>query len=78
MPVGPTISTRGQALPEALSERELEVLRLVASGRSNREIARELYVSLGTVKTHINNTYRKLGVNSRTRAVARARDLDLV
>jgi LuxR family maltose regulon positive regulatory protein len=78
MPVGPTISTRGQPLPEALSERELEVLRLVASGRSNREIARELYVSLGTVKTHINNTYRKLGANSRTRAVARARDLNLV
>jgi LuxR family maltose regulon positive regulatory protein len=78
VPVGPTVSTYGQRLPEGLSERELEVLRLVASGRSNREIARELYVSLGTVKTHINNTYRKLGVNSRTRAVARARDLDLV
>ncbi len=78
MPLGPTVSTYGQPLPEALSERELEVLRLVASGRSNREIARELYVSLGTVKTHINNTYRKLGANSRTRAVARARDLNLV
>jgi LuxR family maltose regulon positive regulatory protein len=78
MPLGPAGSTYGQPLPEALSERELEVLRLVASGRSNREIARELYVSLGTVKTHINNTYRKLGANSRTRAVARARDLNLV
>ena len=78
VPVGPTVSTYGQRLPEGLSERELEVLQLVASGRSNREIARELYISLGTVKTHINNTYRKLGVNSRTRAVARARDLDLV
>jgi LuxR family maltose regulon positive regulatory protein len=78
MSVGPTISSYGQRLPEALSERELEVLRLVASGRSNREIARELYVSLGTVKTHINNTYRKLGANSRTKAVARARDLNLL
>ena len=78
MPVGPTVPPYGQPLPEPLSERELEVLRLVASGRSNREIARELYVSLGTVKTHINNTYRKLGASSRTRAVARARDLNLV
>jgi ATP/maltotriose-dependent transcriptional regulator MalT len=78
MPVGPTVPPYGQPLSEPLSERELEVLRLVAFGRSNREIARELYVSLGTVKTHINNTYRKLGASSRTRAVARARDLNLV
>jgi len=73
-----TIPKNRRPLPEPLSQRELEVLRLVASGRSNREIARELYVSLATVKTHINNTYRKLGANSRTRAVARARDLNLV
>ncbi|MBA3425414.1 MAG: helix-turn-helix transcriptional regulator [Rubrobacter sp.] len=67
-----------QPLSEPLSERELEVLRLIALGQSNREIARELYVSLGTIKTHINNTYRKLGVHSRVRAVARARDLKLI
>ena len=78
LPAEAAISKVGQTLAEPLSERELEVLRLVASGRSNREIARELYVSLSTVKSHINNTYRKLGANSRTRAVARARDLDLV
>ena len=78
LPAEEIISTNTQPLPEPLSERELEVLRLVASGRSNREIARELYVSLATVKTHINNTYRKLGANSRTRAVARARDFNLV
>ena len=78
LPAEAIISTNTQPLPEPLSERELEVLRLVASGRSNREIARELYVSLATVKTHINNTYRKLGANSRTRAVARARDFNLV
>jgi LuxR family maltose regulon positive regulatory protein len=77
-PIGPTIPMYRQPLSEPLSERELEVLRLVASGSSNREIARELHVSLGTVKTHINNTYRKLGANSRTRAVARARDLNLL
>ena len=73
-----TARTAGQPLAEPLSGRELEVLRLVASGKSNREIARELYVSLATVKSHINNTYRKLGANSRTRAVAKARDLGLV
>jgi ATP/maltotriose-dependent transcriptional regulator MalT len=78
LPIEATTPKKRQPLPEPLSERELEVLRLVASGRSNREIARELYVSLGTVKTHINNTYRKLGANSRTRAVARARELNLV
>jgi LuxR family transcriptional regulator, maltose regulon positive regulatory protein len=78
LPLDATIPKNRLPLSEPLSERELEVLRLVASGRSNREIARELYVSLATVKTHINNTYRKLGANSRTRAVARARDLNLV
>jgi LuxR family maltose regulon positive regulatory protein len=65
-------------LPEPLSERELEVLRLVAVGKSNRRIAQELYVSVGTVKTHLNNLYRKLETHSRTQAVARARDLGLI
>jgi LuxR family maltose regulon positive regulatory protein len=78
LPLDTTIPKNRLPLSEPLSERELEVLRLVASGRSNREIARQLYVSLSTVKSHINNTYRKLGANSRTRAVARARDLNLV
>jgi LuxR family transcriptional regulator, maltose regulon positive regulatory protein len=65
-------------LPEPLSERELEVLRLLASGKSNRRIASELFVSVGTVKTHTNNLYRKLGVHSRTQALARARELQLL
>ena len=65
-------------LPEPLSERELEVLQLVAAGKSNRRIAQELYVSVGTVKTHLNNLYRKLRVRSRTQAVARARELNLI
>jgi LuxR family maltose regulon positive regulatory protein len=65
-------------LPEALSGRELEVLQLVASGKSNRRIASELFVSVGTVKTHINNLYRKLDAHSRTQAVARARELNLI
>jgi LuxR family maltose regulon positive regulatory protein len=66
------------SLSEPLSERELEVLRLVASGMSNAEISRTLFIALSTVKKHINNTYRKLGTNSRTRAVARARELNLL
>jgi ATP/maltotriose-dependent transcriptional regulator MalT len=65
-------------LPEALSERELEVLQLIAAGKSNRRIASELFVSVGTVKTHLNNLYRKLDSHSRTQAVARARELKLL
>jgi LuxR family maltose regulon positive regulatory protein len=61
-----------------LSERELEVLRLIASGKSNRRIAEDLFVSMGTVKTHVNNLYRKLDVGSRTQAVARARESGLL
>jgi LuxR family maltose regulon positive regulatory protein len=68
----------GERLSEPLSERELEVLALVASGKSNVEIASSLFVSLSTVKTHINNLYRKLGARSRTQAIARARELDLI
>ncbi len=66
------------ALVEALSERELEVLRLVAQGRSNQQIARDLVVATGTVKKHINNIFAKLDVESRTQAVARARELKLL
>jgi LuxR family maltose regulon positive regulatory protein len=61
-----------------LSERELEVLALIASGESNGEIASKLFVSVPTVKTHINNLYRKLGARSRTQAVARARKMNLL
>jgi LuxR family transcriptional regulator, maltose regulon positive regulatory protein len=65
-------------LSEPLSERELEVLRMIASGMSNAEISRTLFIALNTVKKHINNIYRKLGVNSRTRAVALARESNLL
>ncbi|MBA4116162.1 MAG: response regulator transcription factor [Rubrobacter sp.] len=53
---------------ESLSERELEVLRLVASGASNREIAKKLYITEGTVKNHISSVLRKLGFRDRTQA----------
>jgi LuxR family maltose regulon positive regulatory protein len=65
-------------LIEPLTERELELLRLVAGGRSNQEIAQALFLAVGTVKKHLNNIFGKLGVNSRTQAVARARELDLL
>jgi LuxR family maltose regulon positive regulatory protein len=65
-------------LAEPLSERELEVLALIAAGESNGEIAGKLFVSISTVKTHVNNLYRKLGARSRTQAIARAREMDLL
>jgi predicted ATPase/DNA-binding CsgD family transcriptional regulator len=63
---------------DALSERELEVLRLAAQGLSNREIAARLVVTLGTVKKHLNNIFGKLGADRRTQAVARARERGLI
>jgi len=69
---------RPQALREPLSERELEVLRLLASDLDGPGIARELVVSLNTVRTHTKKIYAKLGVNSRREAVSRARELDLL
>jgi LuxR family maltose regulon positive regulatory protein len=66
------------ALVEPLSERETEVLGLIAEGLTNRAIGQHLYISLGTVKAHTSNIYGKLGVRSRTQAVARARALDIL
>ena len=66
-----------QGLTEPLSERELDVLRLLGTDLGGPEIARELIVSLNTVRTHTKNIYAKLGVNNRRAAVRRARDLDL-
>jgi LuxR family transcriptional regulator, maltose regulon positive regulatory protein len=66
-----------QGLIEPLSEREMEVLRLLATGLSGPEIARELVVSLNTMRTHTKNIYSKLGVNDRQAAVRRAKELDL-
>ena len=64
-------------LIEPLSERESEVLGLIIAGMSNREIAAQLIIGEGTVKTHINRIYGKLDVASRTQAIARARELGL-
>jgi LuxR family maltose regulon positive regulatory protein len=65
-------------VPAILSERELEVLRLMAAGCSNQEIANELVIALGTAKRHAANIFDKLDVRNRTEAVARARQLGLL
>jgi LuxR family maltose regulon positive regulatory protein len=66
------------ALVEALTDRELEVLRLVVRGMSNREVASVLVVSLGTVKKHLNNIFGKMAVKSRVQASIKARELNLI
>lgn len=73
-----TVASERTSLVEPLSERELEVLRLIVAGLSNREIAEELVIAISTVKSHINNIYGKLGVKRRTQAVARAQELGLL
>lgn len=67
-----------EPLIDPLTDRELEILRLVARGLSNREIAETLFVTLGTVKKHLNNIFSKLDVKSRTQAVARGLELNLL
>jgi LuxR family maltose regulon positive regulatory protein len=78
----PTESLKTQApksdLIEPLSERELEVLELIAEGLTNQEIASKLFLSLNTVKVHARHIYGKLGVGNRTQAVARARVLGVL
>ncbi|MFC2029226.1 LuxR C-terminal-related transcriptional regulator, partial [Chloroflexota bacterium] len=70
--------TAGSIPVEPMSERELEVLRLMAAGLKHREIADELFISLNTVRHHARNIYGKLGVNSRAQAIAKATDLRLL
>ena len=65
-------------LLEPLTSREQDVLELLAAGLSNTEIAARLIVTVGTVKTHIKSIYGKLGVHSRTQAIARAREVGLL
>jgi LuxR family maltose regulon positive regulatory protein len=67
-----------QPLVEPLSQRELEVLRLLGTELNGPEIARELVVSLATMRTHTQNIYNKLGVNNRRAAVRRAEELELL
>jgi LuxR family maltose regulon positive regulatory protein len=75
---GKTSPARELSLIEPLSRRELEVLELIALGKTNQEVAQQLVVSRGTIKAHAASIYRKLEVNNRTEAVARARQLGML
>jgi LuxR family maltose regulon positive regulatory protein len=77
-PTAPEASPAAGGLVEPLTGREMEVLRLIAGGLSNREIADELVVAVSTVKSHVNHIHGKLDVKNRTQAVARARTLGLL
>jgi DNA-binding NarL/FixJ family response regulator len=81
--LSPSVATRvvGQvrsSAPEPISQRELEVLEMVARGASNREAAARLFISEATVKTHLMHIYAKLGVNDRAAAVGEAYDRGLL
>ena len=78
--VPPRTRSAGAApgLAEPLTDRELEVLRLLAAGRSNQRIAHDLVVALDTVKKHVTHVLGKLGAANRTEAAARARQLGLI
>ena len=76
--MSPRRAAHARSLADDLSDRELDVLRLLPTRLSLREIASELYVSPNTVKTHVRHVYEKLRVSSRTQAVTRARELHLL
>ena len=77
-PASTSVKAAAAKLAEPLTGREVEILRLVAAGMMNQEIADHLFISLSTVKRHIANAYGKLGVNHRTEAIARANELNLL
>jgi DNA-binding NarL/FixJ family response regulator len=70
--------TSSEILPEALSEREIELLRLIASGLSNKEIGETLFITEGTVKNHITHILGKLSVRDRTQAALKAKEIGLI
>ncbi|WP_409344945.1 AAA family ATPase [Paenibacillus sp. MBLB4367] len=78
----PGADEKSQPLPirmeEPLTDRELEVLALLAAGLSNKEIADQLIIAIGTVKVHVKNIFAKLKVNRRTKAIAQAKELRLI
>ncbi len=69
---------KAQALPDPLSQRELQVLQLIAQGASNQEIAQELVIAIDTVKRHVSHIFSKLGIGNRVQAVKQARNLGLL
>jgi LuxR family maltose regulon positive regulatory protein len=77
-PAGPAPDLPAPILVEPLSERELEIIRLVSAGLSNQEIADACFIAVSTVKSHLNNAFGKLDVKNRTQAVAQAKRLGLL
>lgn len=79
IPATDTFSIDEDAIKKlGISKREYEVLQLLADGRSNAEVAAELFISLSTVKTHVSNLFHKLDVRSRTRAIGKAKELHII
>ena len=78
MPTATQLALQEHPYLEPLTDRELEVLRLVADGMTNKQVAETLVLAVGTVKKHLKNVYDKLDVHSRTQAVARARELRIL
>jgi DNA-binding NarL/FixJ family response regulator len=74
----PAEKWREETLTEPLTDREIEILRLLALGKTNRQVAKELLISLSTVKTHVQHVSIKLGVSDRTQAAVRAAELGLL
>ena len=72
-----SLSAVNKTLPAALSDREFEVLQLIYDGYTNQQIAEKVFVSVNTIKKHINNAYLKLDTTTRTSAIARLRELML-
>jgi len=71
-------SAQSEPLVEPLSDREIEVLKLIANGASNKEIAAQLVIAEGTVKNHVTNILGKMGVRDRTQAAMKAKELGLL
>ena len=77
-PASTTVQATSTGLVKPLTRREAEILRLIAAGLRNQEIADQLFISLATVKRHVSNIYGKLGVTHRTEAITRANELNLL
>ncbi|MFC3197650.1 response regulator transcription factor [Parapedobacter deserti] len=79
VPTADTFSVDEDTIKQlGISKREYEVLQLLADGRSNAEVAAELFISLSTVKTHVSNLFHKLDVKSRTQAIGKAKELRII
>jgi DNA-binding NarL/FixJ family response regulator len=74
----PARKTRNEVMPDPLSPREIEILRIVAQGASNKEIAEHLFISEGTVKNHLSSILSKLGVRDRMQAILKAREYGII